>query len=478
MDAKFDTREYVRSRKAYIVFCAVDYYITIAVTDTFLAKILSDIGVSDILTGIISSFISLAFLFEIFVVLFAHRIRNGKRLVTVLWTASALLFSTLYLVPGISIGVGGKTALALVLIVVASFCRYFSTPLLFKQANSFVAPEKRGEYSASKEIFSLWTGILFTLAAGFLIDYFELGGRLGTGFHVIAALMFTFSLILFLCLCMIGDGKQAADGKVEAAAGKQAADGKQAVGERHEADGKQTVDENAASGERHEADGKQAVGEAAHQDSFLQVCRKLAGNRNFRHVIWMTCLWNVALYMTMGYLGIYKIKELGFTVGTVQVITIAASMARLLMSKPFGRYTDAHTFARGIKAALVIAAIAFCICGFVAPGSRWLIVVFTVLYSVSQAGLVQNFSNIIYSYVDRAYIVQALAIKESIGGLCGMASSLVGGAILGYVQDGGNRLFGIPVYGQQVLAFITFTLILVLIGYIHCVVEKQAVMRQ
>lgn len=428
MDTKFDSQEYVRSRRAYIVFCAVDYYITIAVTDTFLAKILSDMGISDILTGMISSFVSLAFLFEIFLLLSAHRIRHAGKCVTVLCTAGALLFSALYLVPELPMGSGGKAAIVLFLIVTASFCKYFAAPLLFKLANSFVAPEKRGEYSASKEMFSLWTGILFTLAAGFLIDYFEMKGSLRRGFGVIAALLFACSLILFICLRMIGP---------------------------------------------------QPPGRTKSPEiSFLQVCRYLAGNRNFRHVILMTCLWNIALYMTMGYLGIYKIKELGFTVGTIQVITMAASLLRFLVSKPFGRYADSHSFARGIKAASGIAAAAFLVCAFTAPGSRWLIVVFTLLYSVSQAGIVQNFNNITYSYVDQRYLVQAVAIKDSVGGVCGLGASLAGGVLLNLVQGNGNRLLGMPVFGQQVLSFLTFVLILVLIGYIHCVIEKQEIIRQ
>ena len=62
MDANiYNTKEYKRSRKAYIIQCTSEYSITLLVADAFLANLLSNMGISDVLTGIISSFISFAF---------------------------------------------------------------------------------------------------------------------------------------------------------------------------------------------------------------------------------------------------------------------------------------------------------------------------------------------------------------------------------------------------------------------------------
>ena len=65
-----------------------------------------------------------------------------------------------------------------------------------------------------------------------------------------------------------------------------------------------------------------------------------------------------------------------------------------------------------------------------------------------------------------------------IGGLCGFLMSLISGEILAAIQANGNMLFGIPVYGQQVLAVISTAGIVTCILILHFVVEKQEVLVQ
>lgn len=62
----FNSSEYKRSRVAYMVQCTIEYMISLLVTDVFIAKLLTSIGISDAVSGIISSFISLAFVIQLF----------------------------------------------------------------------------------------------------------------------------------------------------------------------------------------------------------------------------------------------------------------------------------------------------------------------------------------------------------------------------------------------------------------------------
>ena len=61
----YGSAEYKRSQKAYTIECAFEYFISLLVTDAFLAKLLRSMGADDALCGIISSFISLAMLFQL-----------------------------------------------------------------------------------------------------------------------------------------------------------------------------------------------------------------------------------------------------------------------------------------------------------------------------------------------------------------------------------------------------------------------------
>lgn len=61
----YNAPECKRSRGAYMAQSSFEYFVSILVADAFLAKLLSSIGISDFLIGIISSFISLAFAIQI-----------------------------------------------------------------------------------------------------------------------------------------------------------------------------------------------------------------------------------------------------------------------------------------------------------------------------------------------------------------------------------------------------------------------------
>jgi len=424
----FDTPEYRRSRSAYCMHCAFEYLIALLVSDAFLAKLLSDLGFSDMLIGVTSSIISAAFLFQLSAVLLAQKIRRVKRFAVTLSALSQVLFVSLYLVPFLPVSAALKSTLVIVFLLLAYFCLYTMGPMLSKWGNSYVAPDNRGTYSAVKEMISLITGMAFTLAMGYVIDRYEGLGNLRGGFIFIAVAGLIVSICSFLCLKNIS-----AD----------------------------TVDVT-----------QQTV------VPMKTVLRETLGNRRFIPVIVVSCLMSIASYMTVGFMGIYKTKTLMLSVAAVQMINIIGNLVRVLVSKPFGRFSDHHSFARGLEMGLFIAAAAYAFNIFAAPGSVWCIVAYTVLLSVSAAGTGQNSFNMLYSYVNKDYFVQAYAIKSSIGGIIGFLASLVGSKILGAVQSNGNTLFGMTVYGQQILSAISLLFAVFAALFTHFVICRQKVNRQ
>ncbi len=83
------------------------------------------------------------------------KLKNVKRLVIISTTISNLLFMCLYLIPFSNLDTKFKTVLVVIGILSAYFGTYFVQTLLYKWANSYVSPRKRGEYSAVKEIIAL-----------------------------------------------------------------------------------------------------------------------------------------------------------------------------------------------------------------------------------------------------------------------------------------------------------------------------------
>ena len=429
-DPCFAEPAYRRSRKAYAAECTFEYFVTLLVGDAFLAKLLSAIGLSDAFIGIISSLISLAFLFQIFSVLVIQRIRNVKRFVIIFHTGGQLFFSLLYLIPFLpDMPLAYRKVLVVAVILISYFGNYFVTSMLYKWCNSFVSPDRRARYSATKEMISLATGVVMSLALGYVMDAFFAADNQAGAFLFGAGAIFIFSMVDLICLLLV----------------------------------------------RRDFGGKP---EPCDRVPTREVVGGTLGNRNFRRLVVLEVLWNVARYTTVGFLGIYRISDLLFALGTVQIINTAGHLARFLLSRAFGRYSDKRGYARGIELAMCLAAVGFAFQAVTVPTTRWLILGYTLFYNISMAGINQNMSSVVYSYVDSRFFVQASAIKHSISGLAGFGAALLAGKILAAVQANGNMAFGLPIYGQQLLAAISCILLIVAVIYNRLAIIPQAAMKQ
>ncbi|MBQ9940064.1 MAG: MFS transporter [Clostridia bacterium] len=423
----YDSKEYRRSRTAYIVQCTGEYFTSVLVTDAFLTRLLSAIGISDSLVGIISSFITLAFVIQLLSIQVVKAKISSKKLVMIFDVISVFCFMLMYLVPFVSASKEVKTILVTALVFFAYIGKYLVINVLFKWGNSFVEPKNRGVFSAGKETISLFCGMFFTAIMGYIIDKYESVNNLNGAFLFLSGSIFVLNICNFISLSLIA---------------------------------------------------KEKVEDKKAEEPYGKVILKIIKNKKFRNVIFLTILYDTARYFTIGFLGVYKYKELMMSALLVQIINIVAGLGRMSVSKAFGRFSDKYSFAKGFELGLWLLAAGFVVNVFTTPSSWYLIIIFTVLQTCSYAGTNANSFNITYSYIDSEYIVQAMAVKNSIGGLFGFGASILGGKILDAVQSNGNTVFGIHVYGQQVLSLISFVIVCVAILFVRKVIEKQSIMVQ
>ena len=430
----FDSKAYRRSRSAYLLECAFEYFVALLVSDAFLVKVLKDIGMSDANVGIISTLVALAFLFQLLSIAVVQRISNTKVFATTVHLIGQLLFMGIYLIPFLPAVSGSeyRQVLVVVCMLLAYLGNYLVQPMIYKWGNSFVMPHKRGTYSAVKEMVSLLSGIVVTLISGYAIDYFEAKGNLHGGFIFAACGICIFSLCDFICLLLI---KGERDDELEA--------------------------------------------EPVALAPMREVVRGTLGNKSFLTVVLLACLWNGAVYSTVGFLGTYRLNphELALTVGGVQLINMLGNLCRFAISRPFGRYADKHSYASAIKLAMLMGILAFAVAAVTTPGNAvkvWvLVILFSLLYHGCNAGTSANLINIIYNFVDERFFVQAIALKNSIAGLFGFLISLLAGRLLAYIQENGNSFLGLHVYGQQVLSVISILFLIGSIALLHFVIAKQ-----
>lgn len=425
IENNFNSFDYKRSRGAYMAQCTIEYMISLLVTDVFLAKLLTSIGISDAISGIVSSFISLAFVIQLFSVALMKTKFSIKKMVMCFDTMSIFFFMFIFFVPLMPISQSVKQGMVIVGILVAYAGKYLILSMCFRWANEYVDPYKRALYSAKKEMLSLFIGMIFTVVIGYIIDEYEKASNLNGAFLFIAISIFILNISNFLCLAMIK---------------------------------KEAPHSQKNSG-----------------PSLKDVLENTVFNKNFKNIIILTVLWDVARYFTLGFMGVFKTNSLMMSMLLVQTINVVANIMRLLVSIPFGMYSDKTSFAKGYKLALCLAATAFFVNIFTTNDRWWLVIVFTVLFNCSYAGLNQNSFNITYNYVDSKYITQAMAVKNCIGGVCGFIASIAGGKVLDMIQSNGNILFGISIYGQQIMSAISFVITVSAVLFVHLVIEKQKV---
>lgn len=423
----FSSPDYRRSRAAYTAQCAFEYLVTLLVTDAFLATLLANLGISDAMIGIISSLTSLAFVVQLFSLSLTSKGLSAKKVAIFCTTVSQILYFSLYLLPLFPLSEAAKTVLPTLFVVGGTGVYHISLNMCYRWGNSFVSPTGRGRFGATKEMISLFSGMVFTTAVGFFFDRIKESGNEEGALLFVAMLILVNAIANIVCLCLMK---------------------------------------------------KDEVSKKEQGKKLSDILKNTMGNKNYRSVVWMTVLWNMAQYFTIGYLGVYKTGDLMMSVLLVQIINTVGAGVRMAGSRPFGSYSDRTSFARGISLGLILAAIAFFANIFTTPETWYFIIVYTVLYNLSMAGVNANSYNVLYSYVDSDYFVEALAIKNSIGGICGFATSILAGVLLDLVQKNGNTLFGIQVYGQQLLSAISFVLTVATFLLVKLVIEKQRVMKQ
>ena len=406
--SSYNAPGYARTRWAYTLECAFEYFVALLVANPFLTKLLKYLELTDATIGIIQSIISVAFLFQLASLLVVQRITNVKRVAATIHTLGQFLFLCLYLIPFLPIPETYRPVVVIACLLLGYFGNYLVTSIIFRWGNSFVDPAHRARFAGTKEMISLLTGLVVTTIMGWVYDWCH--EDIETAFIITAIVMAAVCGIDFLCLMLM---------------------------------------KNRFS----EPPKKQDV------LPFWQVVKMLLNNRSFIYILIASILWQCANYFILGFMGTYELGELGLTVAVVQIVKNSG-------------------YAKGLSLGITIAAASFFINIFTMPQLWWLIIVYTVLNGIANAGISQNFLNISYSYVEDKYFVQASAIRNSVGGVFGFLAALAGGEILKAVQGvnpevGGIEMFGTVIYGQQILSAISFVFAVAALLFIHFVLEKQ-----
>jgi MFS family permease len=389
----------------YIIEAAAEYLISILVTGSFLAVITKELGLSDSLTGILSSVISLGCLFQLLSMAF-HPRRN-KRFVIVLSIVNQLLFSSLYIIPLMPLSQIVKTALFISAVFIAYLIYYIAHPKKIAWMMSTVDENKRGSFTSLKEAVSLIAGMTFSYAMGAMVDRFSARGETASSFVICIGIILAFTAAHTLSMAFTAD---------------------------------------------------RPVTDAAKTDLRTGVRRTLT-DRRLRGILLLFALYNIASFASRPFYGVYQLNDLHFSLTFISVLSIGSSLFRIAASVLWGRYADKTSFLKMMGGCLIFVILSdVCVMLAFPSNGKIMFTLFYILNGIAQGGINSALTNIIFDCVEYERRADSLAVCQAVSGVIGFIATLAVSPLVSLIQTNGLSVLGIGIHAQQVTAAISLVL--------------------
>ena len=420
MKMEQNEKNYRLGRNMYILQAGLEHLVSILVGGSFLATMTKELGMSDSLTGILSSIISMGCLFQLLSV--PLRPRRTKPLVIALSIANQLLFALLYIIPLSGLGQQSKTVLFVGTIIGAYLLYNIAHPKKINWMMALVDDHQRGKFTANKEIISLLAGMLFSFGMGAVTDYFAEIGEIKIAFILSA-----------LVLLVLTAG--------------------------HTASMLLAVEKPLPSTQK---------------KSLKRNIKEMLTNKNVLSVTGLFAIYYISNYCWSPFLNTYYINELGFNLKTVTGLGIAGSVARILVSRFWGKYADKNSFSVMLEKCFIILLLDRLCVAFAMPSTGIVMVTLhIVLNAVAMGGVNSAMINLVFDYVQPEKRADSLAICQAVAGTVGFLTTLLASPVISVMQGNGNHLLGMTVYAQQLLSVVSLLIVLIIIVYNRKVIMKN-----
>ena len=408
-----------RSKFMYILEAAFEHLINLLVAGSFLATLTKELGFSDSLTGILSSIISLGCLFQLFSI--AIRKTTVKRFVVIFSIINQVLFMLLYVTPLIKFSQQTKIFLFVVLIFSAYLIYNVAHPKKINWLMSLVENNKRGSFTANKEMISLISGMLFSFLMGAVTDYYSNKGEIRIAFLISTIVIFTLMILHTLTMIFAIEKPSPTQNRKDL---------------------KHTVSE-------------------------------LIKNKNILRIALIFALYYISTYISTPFYGTYIIGELGMSLKFASAITICGSVSRILVSKFWGKYADKKSFVAMIEKCFIFLSLSqICIVFCVPESGKVMFTLYYLLHGVALGGINSALTNLIFEYVDIEKRADALAITQAFAGVTGFLTTLCISPLVSLIQVNGNTIFGLNIYPQQLVTFFALIFTVIAIFYTRCAFKK------
>ena len=407
------------TRIAYVINAAFEYFISLFVTGTMLGYLLDTVGFSDSLQGVLGTVATFTCGAQLFAIFLSEK--RVKRICIAGNLINQICFIILYLFPFFDLSTKERTVILLILLIGGHIINNAVSPSKIAMYMDSVQLNKRGSFTAIKEMISLAGGIALSLVMGRIADIFRSADGLPTKeYYVICA-------VALVVMTLIHTGS------VVAATEKTAP--------------------------------------PAEKTSLNTTVKRIVKNTKFTKVVVVDILWNVTTALSISFFASYLREELAFSFTQIALLTTISSISRIIASPLLGKIADKYSFATSMTISFGIAGAGFLAMVFTAPETKWLYIAYSCLYGIAMAGINSGVINLVYDYVGQRDRATAMGFKNAIGGILAFFTALLSGAVMDAVQKrGGFYILGARMYAQQMLSLFSLVMVILLIAYMRLVI--------
>ncbi len=398
----------------FILQAAFEHLMSLLVAGSFLATLTKQLGMSDSLTGIISSFISLGCVFQLLSIFMR---KNTVKPFVVIWSIiNQVLFSLLFIIPLMRVPRQVNIGLFVAAIFLAYFAFNFAHPKKINWMMSLVDDSHRGVFTANKEMISLVSGMIFSFVMGAMVDYFAEIGKIRTAFIISAIVLFVITGLHTAIMVF-------------------------------------TVERPLPTTVR---------------KSLCKTISDVFKNKKILGITVIFILYYISTYCTVPFYNTYNINELGFSLKLVTALAIVGSVARILVSRFWGKYADRNSFAVMIEKCLLVLALGYFCMVFATPKNGIVMVAgYNIFHGIALGGVNSALINLVFDYAEPEFRADALAICQAASGVMGFLATLAASPLVNYIQGNNNSIFGISLYAQQVMSIISVLVLIISVIYVR-----------
>ena len=410
------------TRMGFVADESIDYFIQILVTSTFLGYILSAIGFNDAMQGIITNVTTFCLGAQLIAPLLAGK--RVKRIVTVAMFLSHISFTLIYLLPISSLPDGATSVILVALLFFGFLVNNAVKPSRLTWLMTSVPKEKRGGFTAVKEIISLIGGIIISLSFGVIADSFRKdNGDPESEYYLICFVALLLMTVIHTVSLVIST--------------------------------------------EHEPSAELAKKE---KSGVLSVLKNPAVGK----IMVVDLLWHISTSFSVSFFPSYLREELAFSFTEITALSTVSLLARIVMSPLMGRIADKYSFKTSMALSFGFKCVGLMAILFTFPGQmRWFYVVYCLFTGFAMAGANSGFLNIVYDYIPERDRASVLGIKSTAAGITGFLAAIISGAWLSVIQEnGGINLCGITFYAQQIQSLVSIVVIAIVTVYTYTVIGK------